>query len=111
MSTAHSEVSARFRELVQIKHQIDELREKVLTSSIPTIHDNMQMKKLIAELYKKLGHDNDDAWFCTYLECGDIAGLRAHMEQPHIRNKVMLAHQEGNSFLPAEPKKKDRGSP
>ena len=42
------------------------------------------MKLLIAELFKRLGFTDSDAWINTYLETNDIEGLSRHMGRPEI---------------------------
>ena len=78
------EVCGRLRVLDTITKELEKLRKTVKDENITAIEGQMRMKKLIAELFEHLGYSEDDAWLNTYLETGDIDGLRRHMAQPHI---------------------------
>ena len=73
----------------QMEAAIDDTKKK----TIPAIVANTRMKKVICDLFTKLGFTRPDAWFNTYLETNDLDGLVAHMKQPHIV-KQFLANQE-----------------
>ena len=65
----------------------------------------MRIKKLIAELFEQLGYSEDDAWLNTYLNTGDIDGLRRHMTQPHIVAQFCANQERRNAAMAAEAKK------
>ena len=74
-----SDLHSRYNIAMQLNERIKEMEAKTEKETIPVINKQMLMKKLIAELFGKLGFDNDEAWFHTYLDCQDIEGLAQHM--------------------------------
>ena len=68
----------------------------------------MRMKKLIAELFEQFGYCEDDAWLNTYLETGEIDGLRRHMAQPHIVRQFVANQERRNALIAAEAKKEEQ---
>ena len=96
------------RVLDTITKELEKLRKTVKDENITAIEGQMRMKKLIAELFEHLGYSEDDAWLNTYLETGDIDGLRRHMAQPHIVRRFVANQERRNALIAAEAKKEEQ---
>ena len=93
-----------------ITKELEKLRKTVKDDNITAIKGQMRMKKLITELFEHLGYSEDDAWLNTYLETGDIDGLRRHMAQPHIVRQFVANQERRNALIAAEAKRRSRSS-